>query len=106
MSKPFPKGQKSVDGIFDTIWIVVQRESIMYFEMLNERQLLKEKHSEGLDGNFIHDKTDAQLSSSYHWQSMRFDVKKSMDKCRFCQHAKGKKQRTGLYQPLPIPDRS
>jgi hypothetical protein len=43
MSKPFPKGQKSVDGIFDTIWIVVQRESIMYFEMLNERQSVERK---------------------------------------------------------------
>jgi hypothetical protein len=33
--------------------------------------LLKEKHSGGLDGHFGHDKTFAQLSSSYYWSSMR-----------------------------------
>jgi hypothetical protein len=68
--------------------------------------LLKEKHSGGLVGHFGHDKTYAQLSSSYHWPGMRSDVKKFMDKCRVFQYAKGKQQNTGLYQPLPIPDRS
>jgi hypothetical protein len=33
--------------------------------------LLKEKHSGGLDGDFGHDKTFVQLSSSYYWPSMR-----------------------------------
>jgi hypothetical protein len=68
--------------------------------------LLKEKHSGGLVGHFGHDKTYAQLSSSYHWPGMRSDVKKFVDRCRICQYAKGKQQNTGLYQPLPIPDRS
>ena len=36
---------------------------------------------------------------------MRKDVQKSMDKCTICQHAKGKSQNTGLYTPLPIPNR-
>jgi hypothetical protein len=36
---------------------------------------------------------------------MREDVIKFMNICRICQHAKGKRQNTGLYQPLPIPER-
>jgi hypothetical protein len=52
--------------------------------------LLKEKHSGGFTGNFGHDKTYAQLSSSYHWLGMRSDVKKFVDKCRVLQNANGK----------------
>jgi hypothetical protein len=68
--------------------------------------LLKEKHNGGLDGHFGHDKTYAQLSSSYYWPGMRSDVKKIMDRCKIYQYEKGKKLNTGLYQPFPIPDRS
>jgi hypothetical protein len=52
--------------------------------------LLKEKHSGGLVGNFIHDKTYAQLSSSYHWLGMRSDVNKFVDRCKICEYAKVK----------------
>jgi hypothetical protein len=68
--------------------------------------LLKEKHNGGLAGHFSHDKTYAQLISSYDWPCMRSNVNKLVDKCRFFEYAKGKQQNTGLYQPLPIPDRS
>jgi hypothetical protein len=37
---------------------------------------------------------------------MRTDVKKFVDRCRIFQQTKGKRQNTGLYQPLPIPKRS
>jgi hypothetical protein len=37
---------------------------------------------------------------------MRADVKRFMDRCRICQHSKGKRKNEGFYQPLPIPDRS
>jgi hypothetical protein len=67
--------------------------------------LVKEKHSGGLAGHFGHDKTFAKLSESYYWPSMRADVKRFVDRCRICQQAKGRKQNTGLYQPLPIPAR-
>jgi hypothetical protein len=67
--------------------------------------LLKEKHSGGLARHFIHDKTFTQLSSSYYWPGMRTEVMKFVNICRICQHAKGKRQNTGLYQPLPIPER-
>jgi hypothetical protein len=56
--------------------------------------LLKEKHSEGLAGNFGHDKTFAQLNNLYYWPGMRMDVKKFVNRCRICQHAKGKRQNT------------
>jgi hypothetical protein len=68
--------------------------------------LLKEKHSGGLVGHFGHDKTFVQLNNLYYWPGIRKDVKKFFNRCRICQHAKGKRQNTSLYQPLPIPERS
>jgi hypothetical protein len=46
--------------------------------------LLKEKHSGGLVGNFSHDKTFSKLKESYFWPRMREDVKIFMDICRNC----------------------
>jgi hypothetical protein len=68
--------------------------------------LLKEKHSGGLARHFGHDKTFSNLNGSYFWPRIRTNVKKFVDKCRICQHTKGKRQNTGLYQPLTIPERS
>jgi hypothetical protein len=67
--------------------------------------LLKEKDSGGLARHFGHEKTFAQMSSFYYWPGMRADVKKCVDRCKICQHAKGKIQNIGFYQPLPIPER-
>jgi hypothetical protein len=67
--------------------------------------LLKEKHSGGLAGHFDHDKTFAQVASSYYWPSMRAEVKEFVNNCKIFQYSKGKKQNNGLYQPLPIPER-
>jgi hypothetical protein len=43
-------------------------------------KLLKEKHNEGLAGNFGHDRTFSQLSNSYYWSSMRVEMKMFMNK--------------------------
>jgi hypothetical protein len=67
--------------------------------------LLKEKHSGGLAGHFGHDKTFVKLNESYFWLGMRSDVKRFIDRCRICQHSKGRKQNAGFYQPFPIPER-
>jgi hypothetical protein len=67
--------------------------------------LLKEKHSRGLPRHFSHDKTFSKMNSSYFWLGMRTYVKKFVDRCIISQHMKGKRQNTGLYQPLPIPKR-
>jgi hypothetical protein len=69
------------------------------------KNLLKEKHSGGLVGHFGHDKMLSKLNGSYFWPRMRIDVRKFVDRCRICQHTKGKRQNTWLYQPLPIPER-
>jgi hypothetical protein len=53
--------------------------------------LLKEKHSGGLVGHFGHDKTFMKLNESYFWPGMRADVKRFVDRCRICQHSKGRK---------------
>jgi hypothetical protein len=65
--------------------------------------LLKEKHSGGLAEHFGHEKTFSQLASSYYWPGMTAKVKTFVNNLNICQYAKGKKQNTGLYQPLPIP---
>ena len=36
---------------------------------------------------------------------MQHDVNKFVEKCRICQHTKGRRQNIGLYQSLPIPTR-
>ena len=67
--------------------------------------LIHEKHSGGLSGHFGQDKTFAQMSNFYFCSGMHHDVNKFVEKCRICQHSKGRRQNTGLYQLLPIPTR-
>jgi hypothetical protein len=67
--------------------------------------LLKEKHNGGLAGHFVCDKKFAQLRSSHYWPGMRTEVVKFVNRCRICQHAKGTRQDTGLYQSLSILER-
>jgi hypothetical protein len=56
-----------------------------------KENLLKEKHSGGLAGNFGHNKTFAQLNNLYYWPGMRTDVRKFANRSRIFQHVKGKR---------------
>jgi hypothetical protein len=67
--------------------------------------LLQEKHSGGLASHFGNDNTYAQLSNFLFWPRMRTNVQNFVGRCKVCQHAKGRHQNIGLYQPLPIPER-
>jgi hypothetical protein len=59
--------------------------------VLDERNLLKEKHNGGLAGHFGHDKTFSQLNNSYYWPGMKEEVNKFVNKCNIFQYTKGKK---------------
>lgn len=65
--------------------------------------LIKEKHSGGLDGHFGIDKTLNLVKDKYYWPQMYKDVQKFVRSCGFCQVAKGESQNTRLYKPIPIP---
>ena len=67
--------------------------------------IIREKHSGGLDGHFGIDKTLDQLNHFYYWPRMRRDVQRFVTRCKVCQLAKGHSQNMGLYTPLPIPSR-
>jgi hypothetical protein len=62
--------------------------------------LLKEKHSGGLAGHFGHDKTYAQLSSSYYWPGMRSDVKSLWTNAEFSNMLKERQHNTGLVPTI------
>jgi hypothetical protein len=47
----------------------------------------------------------AKLNESYFYPRMRANVKRFMDRCRICQHSKGKRQNAAFYQPFPIPEK-
>ncbi|PKA51272.1 hypothetical protein AXF42_Ash010712 [Apostasia shenzhenica] len=67
--------------------------------------LIQELHSGGAAGHFGRDKTAALVSDRYYWPRQLKDVARIVSRCRTCQVAKGGKQNTRLYTPLPIPDR-
>ena len=56
--------------------------------------LIQEKHSGGLSGQFWQDNTFALVSNFYFWPKMQCDVNKFVEGCRICQHAKGRSQNT------------
>ena len=52
--------------------------------------LVQEKHNGRLAGHFGIGKTLGQLSHFYFWPKMKEDVQRYVNKCRICQHAKGR----------------
>ena len=67
--------------------------------------LIQEKHSGGLSRQFGQEKTFVLVSNFYFWPNMQHDVKKFIERCRICQHAKGRSENIRLYQPFPVPAR-
>ncbi|PKA48314.1 hypothetical protein AXF42_Ash021549 [Apostasia shenzhenica] len=64
-----------------------------------------ELHAGGLAGHFGRNKTIEAVESQFYWPSLKKDVARIVAQCQTCAVAKQQKQNTGLYTPLPIPDR-
>ena len=67
--------------------------------------LIWEMHAGGLAGHFGRDKTIDTVEHRFYWPSLKRDVARIVAQCRTCAVAKMKKQVSGLYTPLPVPDR-
>ena len=65
--------------------------------------LIWEIHVGGGAGYLGHDKTIVLVEDRFYWSSVKWDITKVMSHYRICQVAKGRKQNTRLYTPLPIP---
>jgi hypothetical protein len=63
-------------------------------DTISRGHYLKEKHSGGLVGHFGHDNKFVELNNLYYWSGMRMDVKNFVNRCKICQHAKGKRHNT------------
>ncbi|KAK8952345.1 hypothetical protein KSP39_PZI004083 [Platanthera zijinensis] len=62
-------------------------------------------HAGGAAGHFGRDKTTTLVEDRFFWPSLKKDVARVTRHCRTCQIAKGSRQPSGLYTPLPIPHR-
>ena len=66
--------------------------------------LITEVHGGGLAAHVGRDKTVALLEGRFYWPRMKRDISKHVERCMVCQTAKGTRQNTGLYTPLPVPE--
>ncbi|XP_022865844.1 uncharacterized protein LOC111385657, partial [Olea europaea var. sylvestris] len=58
-------------------------------------------HVGGLADHFGRDKTIEEVERQFYWPSLKKDVAKIVSTCQL---SKQKKQNTGLYTPLPVPN--
>ena len=87
------------DGyLFKANKLCIPRSSVRDF-------LVWEIHAGGLAGHFGRDKTIEEVERQFYWPGLKRGVAKIVGQCRTCQLAKHRKQNTGLYTPLPVPDR-
>uniref|UniRef100_A0A2N9IA60 Reverse transcriptase n=1 Tax=Fagus sylvatica TaxID=28930 RepID=A0A2N9IA60_FAGSY len=84
--------------LFKATRLCIPRTSVRDF-------LVSEIHAGGLAGHFGRNKTIEEVGRQFYWPSLKRDVAKIVGQCRTCQLAKHRKQNTGLYTPLPVPDR-
>ncbi|CAI7857213.1 unnamed protein product [Closterium sp. NIES-54] len=68
--------------------------------------LLEEFHDVPYAGHFGSNKTLAGIARYYYWPRMAADVQQFVTSCDTCQRMKSSKQKkkTGLLQPLPVPE--
>ncbi|CAI7737857.1 unnamed protein product [Closterium sp. NIES-54] len=67
--------------------------------------LLEEFHDIPYAGHFGSNKTLAGIAKYYYWPRMAADVQQFVISCDTCQRMKSNKQKkTGLLQPLPVPE--
>ena len=59
----------------------------------------------GLAGHFGRDKTIEKVECQFYWPGLKRGIAKIVGQCCTCQLAKHRKQNTGLYTPLPMPNR-
>lgn len=64
---------------------------------------LTDLHSRGLAGHLGRDKILAQFENRFFWPNMRKDTEQFIRAHPICQEAKGVRQNTSLYIPLPVP---
>ena len=68
--------------------------------------LVWEIHAGDLAGHFFgRDKTIEEVERQFYWPGLKRGVAKIVGQCRTCQLAKHRKQNTGLYTLLPMPNR-
>lgn len=63
---------------------------------------MRELHTGGLAGHFGRDKIIAIIEDRFFWPCLKKEVARIVAECRTCRTAKGRKQNTGLYTPLPV----
>ena len=61
----------------------------MHSQMLNEENIITEKHCGGPGGYFGIEKTTYIVKRSYYWPKMNTEVKKFIETCTIYQQAKG-----------------
>ncbi len=65
--------------------------------------VIQKLHEGGLAGHFGRDKTISLIEDCFFWPGLRRDVTTVTQRWRVCQLAKGQRQNSELYTPLPIP---
>ena len=79
----------------------------MYPSVFSERfPSLGDTCGGGLASHFGRDKTIEEVQRQFYWLGLKRGIAKIVGQCRTYQLAKHRKQNTGLYTPLPVPDRS
>ena len=68
-------------------------------------KLLQESHDCFYSGHMGRDRTFWRLSQYFYWPRLGKDVKDFVLSCEACQRNKSGRTKTGLLQPLPVPER-